>query len=987
MNVQIKVINAHLNMQLWFFYFSKIKDSLVMVYFNFRNNALKISHIALFFSFLCISFSSDSQAPAKVDSLEKLLLDHPQEDSLRLKVLLELTGQTRFYDLKKASDFASQAEELSLKLNDKTQYGRSLYYEGMVHYMRGFLDLGLDYGEKSAEVFKEIADKIRLSAAYELLGVIHTDLVNDEKAINYLREVLKIAEELGDDFAQISSNSNIGNIYLRQGNKKLARSYYKKAEAILENSKEPEAFSEVYINLASVTDDREQKLNYYEKARLGFEKAGMTEGKAQVLAGMGKDFAEQKRFAEAINYFKQAIEAFEEVEFDNGKAGTLILLSEAEMGIGQYGEAEKHLLQAAEIGKNKDLNEHLMTGYESLATFYEKQGRSSDALRYYKLFSQIKEQNFNASKTKIIEENEARYQSEKKELRLAEQELELSRQKSLRNQILWWAVLGILAVGGVLGYYYFRQQQKRIEAENALKIKDLEARNLKENERIKSAFFTNISHEFRTPLTLIISPLQEMIKGTFSGNPQSYFKMMLRNGQRLLELVNQLLDLAKLEVGSLELHKERADINGFIKSIASSFESLAEIRGIRFFLTVPVGGIMLDFDKDKIQKIITNLLSNAFKFTPENGEVRLEISQKKDKLQIDVSDSGIGIPQKDLPHIFDRFYQVKDLNNIEQSGSGIGLALVKELVELHGGTIEVRSRENEGTLFSFRLPLLSTDLPDIQSETIVTEYSYAAPLDNEVGRVSGKTGKPVILVAEDHHDVQLLIKDVLQETYEVIMKPNGKEALEEALEKVPDAIVSDVMMPEMDGFTFCEKIKSDTRTSHIPVVMLTARADQTDKMRGLETGADAYLPKPFDAGELKLRLQKLIELRQKLRQNFSTAISLKPEEMQVSSIDQQFIEKVKNIIETHVSDEQFGVETFAEEIGMSRSQLNRKLKAIFNQSANEMVRIYRLEKAHQLLSQKALSPTEASYQLGFSSPAYFSKCFSDHYGYAPSRVG
>ena len=945
-----------------------------------------MNRLLLLLIFLFTTFKGLSQAPAKVDSLEKLLLQHPQEDSTRLKILLDLTGQTRFYDLKKAIDYATLAEEISLKLDDKTQYGRSLYYEGLIHYMRGFLDLGLEYGEKSAEVFQEIDDKIRLSGAYELLGVIYTDKVNDEKAISYLREVLKIAEELDDDFGQISSNSNIGNIYLRQGNRTLARSYYEKAEQILQKSSEPEAFSEVYVNLAAVTENRKQKLDYYEKARLGFEKAGMSEGKGQVLTGMGQDFAGQNLHSEAIDFYRQAIEAFQSIEFYNGLAGTLILLAKSEEAMGRKDEAEKHLLEAAEIAKNKELNEHLMQAYQNLSTFYEKQNQPGQALRYFKLFSEIKEQNFNASKSKIIEENEARYQSEKKELRLADQELELSRQKSIRNQILWWSALGILAVAAVLGYYYLGQQQKRIEAENALKIKDLEAENLKEKERIKSAFFANISHEFRTPLTLIISPLQEMINGTFTGNQQSYLKMMLRNGRRLLDLVNQLLDLAKLEVGSLQLNKERADINGFVKSIASSFESLAEIRGIRFFLTAPIGAIMVDFDKDKVQKIISNLLSNAFKFTPEGGEVRLEISQRQDGLTFDVSDSGIGIPQKDLPHVFDRFYQVKDLNNMEQSGSGIGLALVKELTELHGGHIQVRSRQNEGAHFSLRLPLSSADFHTSDTETLITEYRYAKPDETETEGITLKGQKPVILVAEDHQDVQLLIKDVLAENYEVIMTANGKEALEQALKKVPDAIVSDVMMPEMDGLTFCEKIKTDARTSHIPVVMLTARADQVDKMRGLETGADAYLPKPFDAGELKLRLQKLIELRKQLRQNFSTAISLKPEEMQVSSIDQQFIEKVKEIIEIHAADEQFGVEIFAEEIGMSRSQLNRKLRALFNQSANEMIRIYRLEKAHQLLKQKAITPTEASYQLGFSSPAYFSKCFSDHFGYAPSRM-
>ena len=965
------------------FYISKFKVLEEMIYFNFRNNSLKISLIA-FLSILYTCFSSYSQAPAKVDSLEKRLLEFPKPDTTRLKILLDLTGQTRYYDLKKASDFASQAEELSLELGEKTHYGRALYYSGLIHYMRGFLDLGIAYGEKAADVFKETQDKIRLSGALELLGVIHTDKVNDEKAIQYLREVLQIAEELQDAYGQISSNSNIGNIYLRQGNKKLARSYYQKAESLMESTGNAESFSEVYVNLAAVTEDRQQKIALYEKARWGFQKAGMAEGKAQVLVGMGKDFALQKRYTEAVDYFQQAIEAFQEIEFDNGKAGTLILLSQAEEALGNLNLAEQHLLLAAEIGKTKELNQHLMEAYQSLASFYEKQGKSKEALNYYKRYSLVKEQNFNASKTKIIEENEARYQSEKKELRLAEQALELNRQKSLRNQIIWWAILGILAMASVLGFYYFRQQKKRILAENALQLKELEAKNLRENERIKSAFFTNISHEFRTPLTLIISPLQEMIQGTFQGNQQSYLKMMLRNGNRLLDLVNQLLDLAKLEVGSLSLHKEKADILEFIKSIASSFESLAEVRGIQFYLTAPIGALETEFDKDKLQKIVTNLLSNAFKFTPEGGEVRLEIKTSEKHIKLEVSDSGIGIPPGDLPHIFERFYQAKDVNNLEHSGSGIGLALVRELVELHGGEIKAKSKKNEGSNFILRLPLEFGAIQTKETETLVREHRYAHPIEKE--HPPSKTDKPLLVLAEDNPDVQRLIQDVLQPHYQVLVCKDGLEALEKTKRNIPDAIVTDIMMPKLDGYEFCQQVKTDAATSHIPVIMLTARADQEDKMKGLETGADAYLQKPFNPQELLLRLGKLIELRNRLKQSFSTAIHLKPEEMQVSSLDQQFIARVKEIIEKHVADEQFGVETFAEEIGMSRSQLNRKLKAIFNQSANEMVRIYRLEKAHQLLQKKATTPTEASYQLGFSSPAYFSKCFTDHYGYAPSKV-
>ena len=936
--------------------------------------------------FYFLTFGVFAQENPKVDSLEHLLNENNISDSSRLKILLQLTGETRFYDLKKAAVYASDAEQLALKTDQKSQYGRALYYEGMIHYYRGFLQLGIDYAEKAATVFEEINDLMRLSTCYELLGVIHTDMVNDEKAIGYLRKVLEIAEKQDDSFAQISANSNIGNIYLRQKNSKLARSYYQKAEALLRKTDEPSAFSEVYMNLAAVTDDRTEKLKLYDTARQGFEKNGMKEGKGQVLAAMGKDFMEQKKFDEAARYFQESIEAFQEFGFENGQAGTLILLAEAQASLGLSQNAESSALQAVRISSEKQLNEHLMNAYEFLSAFYEKLGNATEALKFFKLFSAQKEQNFNESKSKIIEENEAKYQSEKKELQLAEQTLQLSNEKSLRERIIWGSLIVFLLLAAAVAYYYFKQNQKRIAAENALKIQELESRNLREREQIKSAFFTNISHEFRTPLTLIVSPLNEMINGTFQGNQQSYFKIMLRNGQRLLELVNQLLDLAKLEVGSLQLHKEEGDINSFLKSIASSFESMAEIKAVRFLLTAPIGGIQAIFDKDKIQKILSNLLSNAFKFTPEGGEVRMEISQKQNDLQVDISDSGLGISKDNLPHIFERFYQVKDLNNTAQAGSGIGLALVKELVELHGGEIIVRSKEDEGTHFCVILPDILNQSSSA-SETIITEHSFNRAIEADNHQIGLKTNKPQVLVAEDHADVRRLISDVLSQEFDIVLAKDGQEALSMAQRLIPDAIVSDIMMPKMDGYAYCEALKTDPKTSHIPVILLTARAEQADKMHGLEMGADAYLPKPFDAAELKLRLKNLIELRQKLRQNFSKAISLKPEEMQVSSIDQQFIEQVKTIIEAHVSDEQFGVESFATEIGMSRSQLNRKLRAIFNQSANEMVRIYRLEKAHQLLTAKALTPTEASYQLGFSSPAYFSKCFSDHYGYPPSKVG
>ncbi|HRN58306.1 MAG TPA: ATP-binding protein, partial [Agriterribacter sp.] len=390
------------------------------------------------------------------------------------------------------------------------------------------------------------------------------------------------------------------------------------------------------------------------------------------------------------------------------------------------------------------------------------------------------------------------------------------------------------------------------------------------------------------------------------------------------------------------------------------------------------------------EKILYNLLSNAFKFTGEGGNITVGISMADNNLlALKVEDSGTGIPADKLPFIFDRFYQADDSRKKQYEGTGIGLALVKELVELHQGKITVVSDVNKGTAFSCYFDFNKKIIPADAVAAMVSHKNIVLPLvkSNDTGEEKATgTGRPVILVIEDQQDVRNYICSKLVETYTVIEAKNGREGFETAKKEIPDLVISDVMMPVTDGFELCALLKSDVLTSHIPVILLTARAEDADKIAGLETGADAYLIKPFNSRELLIRVHNLIELRNKLRKKFSGKLVVKPEEITVTSQDSRFMKQLLGIVEKHISNEQFSVEQLSMEFAMSPSQINRKLKAIINQSAGAFIRSVRMERAMELLKNNQGGIAEIAYETGFSEPAYFSRVFKSYFGYPPSEV-
>jgi signal transduction histidine kinase/DNA-binding response OmpR family regulator len=517
-------------------------------------------------------------------------------------------------------------------------------------------------------------------------------------------------------------------------------------------------------------------------------------------------------------------------------------------------------------------------------------------------------------------------------------------------------------------------------------------------DHLKSRFFANISHEFRTPLTLIIGPIEDLLQDKNAQKFKEPLQYIHRNSKRLLQLINQLLDLSRLDVGNYEVNTSREDIIPFVKQIVHSFSSMAHRKNI--LLETEVDPRLKNdlknelytfyFDEDIFEKILYNLLSNAFKFTPDSGNIIVSICMAENNLlELKVEDTGSGIPADKLPFIFDRFYQADNSYKRQYEGTGIGLALVKELVELHLGTITVKSIANNQTTFSCYFPfnkkIISKNALQ-KSHANQNAISFEETENSEPEENTTDISKPTVLVVEDQQDVRKYICDKLSELYTVKEAKNGKEGLESAKQHIPDLVISDVMMPQMDGFELCKLLKTDDFTSHIPVILLTARAEDIDKLTGLETGADAYLIKPFNSKELLLRVHNLVELRNKLRKKFSGKLIVKPSEITVTSQDSRFMQRLLETVEKHINDEKFSVEALGREFGMSPSQINRKLKAIINQSTAAFIRSVRMERAMELLKNDQATIAEVAYETGFTEPAYFSRVFKNHFGYPPSEV-
>jgi len=555
----------------------------------------------------------------------------------------------------------------------------------------------------------------------------------------------------------------------------------------------------------------------------------------------------------------------------------------------------------------------------------------------------------------------------------------------------WWAILIYIILGLVVLWYIvnfnLRKQQREFESTQRMR----EAKQLHEMDEMKFRFFTNISHEFRTPLTLIIGPVEKLMREIKSEEQQTMLSIIQRNANGLLELVNQLLDFRKLDVQKDTLNISVGDIVAFIKDICYSFTELANRKSINFTFSTSISELRMEFDPEKMRKIVTNLLSNAFKFTPISGKIDINISliqqlnDDKKLLKFSVSDTGIGIPANDLERVFERFYRVENTENGNQTGTGVGLHIVSEYVRLHFGDIGVESTPGKGSTFSFVIPANQ----QIYKETITlnnTEEATVDELTEEETLVEDLRNKlPLMLIVDDNEDFRNFISAMFTDSYRILKAEDGEKAHKVILDKMPDIIISDVMMPNMDGFELCRLVKQDIRISHIPIILLTAKAGDENKYIGLEAGAEDYIAKPFNMEMLSLKVSKIIDRQKKTRDQFKRKVDITTNDVEITSMDEKFVKKAVALVEANIASSDFLVEDLCREMGMSRVYFYKKILSLTDKTPSEFIRFIRLKRAADLLEKSQLFVNEVAYQVGFNDPKYFRKYFKDEYGVSPNE--
>lgn len=520
------------------------------------------------------------------------------------------------------------------------------------------------------------------------------------------------------------------------------------------------------------------------------------------------------------------------------------------------------------------------------------------------------------------------------------------------------------------------------------------SRQLEDATHAKLAFFTNVSHDFRTPLTLIADPVEQLQESRHLDEHERFLLNIIhKNVTVLLRLINQILDFRKFEDGKLQLSLTRFDLRTSLLEWTDAFRTLSFRKHIHFHIEADANAdYTVVADAEKLERIVYNLLSNAFKFTPENGtiQVSLTLFDRDDvpSFRLKVSDTGVGMPAEHVQHIFDSFYQI----DVHHAGSGIGLALVKAFVEMHHGNIRVDTTPGQGTSFTIEIPVyqqgeLDTNYTRNSALTNLKEGAILAADQEEVpaSHQESSENKETILVIDDNQDIRNYVRSVLQDEYKIVEAANGQEGIQQAMKYVPDVIICDVMMPIMDGMECCRHLKSEIQTSHIPVIMLTAYAADEQKIKGYECGADSYLSKPFNARLLTVRLRNLIENRHRLQSFFTDGSNATLQKAPVADIDKGFLEKLYALIDSHLSDPDLSVEELGEQIGLSRVQLYRKTKALCGYAPNELLRIARLKRAASLLAGTEKTIAEITYEVGFSSPSYFTKCYKEYFGENPTE--
>jgi signal transduction histidine kinase/DNA-binding response OmpR family regulator len=909
----------------------------------------------IFFFLAWIGFTQVGAQQFLIDSLKKELSIYTEADTNRVNLLNEISYQNIGIDYYQSRDYATQAltsaEQLIFKKGIATAKNRL----ALCAWVLGDGELAVEQALHAISISENENFYDILAESYRILGVTYTDQNDMDKAQHYIQK----AETL----CLLTSNwSILPRVYVAAGLIYSARKQYdsalvqfNKSLQIAEQEKNTYYLPVIYTNIGAI---------------------------------YGGD--KKNRFLE-MDYYYKALSLSKTIENKYAQARVLSKLGSALVESKKYHEAEKYLLQSQQLSQAIGLKMVVKDNLMQLMNLKMMQGKLSEAQRYMKDYYDLKDSLLNEKKTRQIVELETRYEIEKKEKAIDHLKHEQQIQTIWRNVLL----IGLIGIAIASMVIYRLQKLRTQKTKELLSVQKSLNDKLKETDLLKSRFFANISHEFRTPLTLIAAPIEEKLYSpSLSEHDKMTFQLIYRNTNRLLTLVNQLLDLSKLEIGKMQLHIHQGNLNEFLSIVVASFDSFAQSKKIHFSKSIVISEDEETwYDSDKLEKIINNLLFNAFKFTEPGGAVTLSIYSEKrsNDVLIKISDTGKGISKEELPHVFSPFYQSRNTADDGQPGTGLGLSLVKELVNLYGGTIELVSLENKGTTVTTRLPMNKERFPvDAFIQKVETPETRALFNGQEKIKISeGSTSEVMhadsVLIIEDNNELRNFISLSLKNQFTILTAKDGVDGFILATEQIPSLIISDVMMPRVNGIELTEKLKSDERTSHIPVVLLTAKADAESRLGGFKMGADDYLTKPFSTIELHVRVNNLIEQRKRLAAKFRNQMAESPKPSKETSLDEKFVQRAKAIVEANLSDYTFSVEKMAEEIHLSRTQLFRKLKGVTGLSPNEFINNIRLQKAAKLILAKADTVSQIGYSVGFNDQSYFAKRFRKKFGKSPSE--
>ncbi|MEO0555699.1 MAG: response regulator [Bacteroidota bacterium] len=922
--------------------------------------------------FILINTLGNVHAQLNLDSIKAVVHTLPS-DSLKVMSYFELVIAYNRLDYDSALKYAQKAEELSKENGSKHLLARSNYRNATVYIKRDEDELAYAELDTAITLSTQVRDSMMLLSSKIEKGRLSKLNSNFDRAVKELFSALELAEIMEEKNAQARIKNYLASIYHYQSQYDLSIRYYTEALSLVRELNFKPGISAILTNLGETylrIKNYDSVIFYQRKALHIKSEIGDKLGIGRVFVNMANFFmdSDSSNPDSSLYYYQKGLAIGREIKDTQLNALSLYGLVQVQFFEGNFNDAKStanELIIA--LNSIEDLTLESKS-FEQISLVYAGLGDIEKALEYQKKGKILSDSLLSNERVKLSQEIEAKYQSEAKQraIDLLEsenelQELSISKSRNERNGLIILSIVTLLALGLLINQYRIKQKANQ---------------KLRELDRMKTSFFENLSHEFRTPLTLIMAPLKErMIRADHE--EKKVLRLALKNAEKLLKLINELLDLAKLEAGRLTVDKSSTEISQFFKLIAASYDSYASSKSIVFNVEVPEEEIWLMLDQEILTKVCNNLLSNAFKFTSEGGEVHLNVQYKSSVLTVQVADDGVGVPVKDQEKIFNRFEQGERSGKLQQ-GTGIGLALVKELTKAHNGKVVLETTSDEGATFTVSIPVEKGTAKE--SARISAEQFLAMEHDTSTPEVVDHSeGDSKVLVIEDNDELRNYISGLLSKSYQVLTAANGKEAVDMALTQIPDLIISDVMMPEMDGLELCKALSQNKETDHIPIILLTARADKETKLSGLQLGAIQYITKPFEPEELKITINNIVEQQRKVQDKYlSEKSSAKGHELH------PFIKKCEEIVMMHLDNTAFDISLFAREVGMSRMQLHRKLVALTKLSATAFIRHHRLTKAKALLK-AGESVSQAAYSVGFSSLSYFTTSFKEAFGIRPSE--